>query len=75
MNSSYSMNQRPMNYPPNNNQRGVFPFLVGGVLGYGLGATSRPNYYPVPGPVFIGPPPVIYPPVMVYPPIYRRRPR
>lgn len=60
-------------YTKNNqqNERALVPFLVGGALGYGIGAYSnqRPNYYPV-GPIYpVGP---VYPPYVYVPPYYRR---
>ncbi len=71
MNYNYSMGGRRPNYP-SNQQRGVFPFLVGGVLGYGLGANSRPNFYPVPVFPIYPPRPVFGPQPVFFPPFYRR---
>lgn len=78
------MHQRPMNYPNpqsgnKNNERGIVPFLVGGALGYGIGAwNSRPDCcpgmmpMPMPQPVPFNPYPVnSVGPVYVYPPMYR----
>lgn len=57
-----------MNYRVNNNsERGFFPFVLGGALGYGIGTYNRPNYqfYPMYYP------PVYYQPYPIYP-YYRR---
>ena len=54
----------------NNNRGGFIPLIIGGVIGYGIGANQRPNYYPMYGPI-----PVyqVRPPYYYYPPIYRKR--
>lgn len=58
-----------MNYRVNNNERGLFPFVIGGALGYGIGAYGRPNYQFYP----IYYPPVYYQPYPIYNyPYYRQ---
>lgn len=69
-NSSYQ-------YQQGNNNRGfILPFAIGGVLGYGIGSTNRPNYYqqpmPYPAPMPYPPQPIIYYPQPPVPYYYRR---
>lgn len=82
MNPNYNMRSRPINYshqqPGNNNDRSLVPFLVGGALGYGIGAwNTRPDCcpgmmpVPMPQPVPYGYPVNSVGPVYVYPPMYR----
>ena len=77
MNYMNSMPYQTPSYTSNQN-RGLVPLVIGGAIGYGLGANSRPNFVPVP--VFpIGPAPIFRPrpvpywssPMMVIP--FRKR--
>ena len=54
----------------NDNRNGIIPLIVGGVIGYGIGSNSRPNYYPMYPISFY--PVYPYPFYQVRPPFYRR---
>ena len=54
---------------PNNNRNGFIPLIIGGVIGYGLGSSNRPNFYPMyPIPVY-----QVYPPYYFYRHPYKGR--